>query len=214
MNNIHDGNIQSAQLTIKSYDSGDSDSSKQTKINTREAIVFITQSQVKPSSEIKVKVKAISKAAIAKIPTLLKVLQYALHYLTFKFYESDHIASQKLKCAAEKFIQEHPMTDEDLMHHFIQNSQWDRLLHLINKNNANTRIDNCSILNLMIKSKQPKIIEKLHKSGANEDEATLALVYEIKDEDLRNQMCHALDTHYDSAQESEESKHPPASLYY
>ncbi|MEX1012351.1 MAG: hypothetical protein WD595_02850 [Waddliaceae bacterium] len=165
----------------------------------RKAIDAILRSDPILKPALKVKIDIISSAAIPTPPTLLKVLQYALHYLTFGHYESQYIASKRLKSSADAFLLKNRLTDEIYMEHYYNIGDMESLKAMINKGNARAVVQGYPILHLMIVAEESEVVEKLYANDAdihrkNKDLKTaIELGNDIKDQDIRSKMLLAID---------------------
>ena len=98
-------NVESNKNIISIYSGNDSTQTKQEKKEVRVAIDALRKnSDFECDQALFSKVKRIADADIPKKAFLLKLIQYLAHYITFGKYESDYIASKKLKEAANMFV--------------------------------------------------------------------------------------------------------------
>ena len=112
--NINGLNYTLSTERVDNYKPNNGEGSFEKKITSKAIDILREVSDSKPNNNLIRKIKAISEEEIQQIPTIIKILQYALHYLSFGSYESEYIISSKLKQAAKNFLKIHSLPDENV----------------------------------------------------------------------------------------------------
>lgn len=87
---------------------------KELKVAVRVAIEVLQLNNYHPlNKSLTENIVQISAAKLPKTFFIIKIIQYLAYYITFGRYESDYIASKKLKATASQFIIDH--TDDDFL---------------------------------------------------------------------------------------------------
>ncbi|MEX1012350.1 MAG: hypothetical protein WD595_02855 [Waddliaceae bacterium] len=121
-------NIENSIQTIYNYNPKEYNITPQVKKNIRLEINLLTKSNLKPDFELKSRIEEISKFEDQNRFALTKVLHYTSHLFSFGYYESQYIASSKLRYAADNFLKNHYLNENIARYHpysgFVQWSKF------------------------------------------------------------------------------------------